>query len=652
MKAIRISLCAAAVFAIHTAAQMPTAITMNVVVKDKKGAPAKGLAAEEFQVSDNGARAAGLSVKMVDSVAGPKLIALVFEQMDNEQRRLAKMIALDMFRESKDLNHNFGVFMISNQLSLLQPFTTDRDDLRRAVDLATSGALNTRFADVHQESLTKLRSAADDLSRIQLRMMTDRKFSDEEGNRRAVAYLDSIATGLGSAPGRKTVAYLTWGMFVPAFLDVPFLALQARANRGGVSFYGIDCRGVVTYGQNRSTADFTGRAGAQVSSGGTENAATVNYGGLDQVQDGVRLNLQANLRVLSEATGGLFAGDTNDPKPFVRQMLDDASTYYELTYDPGITVFDGSYRKTSVSVAAKDVRVRDRDGYFALRPDQQELLPYEVAMLEALGKTPMPRDVAFRSGTLRLRRSADSVTAAVLVEVPFSGVLFKEDAPTSQYLARLSMLVQVKDAGGNIVQKFSRDLPLMGKLEQLPALRNSNFSFREQFTAPAGRYVIESVVADQLAGKIAARRTSFVAQARPAGVSISSLAIVRSFLPNAKDLTPDEPFQYQGGRITPTFINTLKRVKGAQMAFFFMVYADPGATGTPQATVQYLKDGMVVGDATLPLASPDAQGRIPYVLSSPIDTMLAGSYEIKVTVRHGGSSAQESAFVTIEGQDP
>jgi VWFA-related protein len=641
MTSIRISLCL--LLSLPLAAQ--SAITTNVVVKDRRGLAVKGLTADQFSLSDNGTKVSGLNVRMVDTAESPKLVTLVFEQMDNEQRRLARMIANDMVKESKD-GHRFAVFIFANQLCLLQTFTADREALRAAIELATSGALNTRFADVHAQSMARLRGAADELSRVQLRMTSDLRFANEEGSRRAVAFLDSIARGLGTAPGRKAVAYLTWGMFVPAFLDVPFQALQARANRGGVSFYGIDCRGVQVNAQNRAVDQAAGSASTP-GSGGIENSATVNFRAVDNIQDNLRLNLQANLRVLSETTGGLFVGDTNDPKPAVRQLLDDSSTYYELSYDPGVTEYNGAYRKTSVTVAAKDARVRDRDGYLALRADQQDLLPYELSMLEALGRTPLPRDVDFRSGAIRLQQRADSVSASVLVEVPFAGLAIKEDSASGQYLARLTMLVQIKDATGKVVQRFSRDLPLKGKLEQLPALKASNFSFREQFSGPPGRYTVEAVVTDQLGGKAAARRSAFTAAAKAAGLSMSSISMVRSFVPNAKDLTPEEPFQFQGGRIAPTFQTTLKQVKGAQMALFFTVYPEAGAA-PPQATVKYLKDGTVVGNVTLPLPAADAQGRVPYVLSSPIDAMPAGTYEVKVSIQQGTATAQESVIVTIE----
>ena len=633
-------------------------VTLNVVVKDKKGAAIRGLGPSDFEVTDGGAKPAQVSVRMVDaSESDPlkqkRLITIVFENLGSAERRLGKQIALDLIKESKDPHHLFAVFIISNRLSLLQPFTDDREALKAAIEVATSGAQNTRFVQVHAEMKKKVQEAAakgDAIAKTQLAMLRNESIIDDaEGARRSIVFLDSIASGLASHPGRKAVGYLTWGLVVPTYLDVAFEALQSRANLGGVSFYGLDCRGVSQARLTDDTRTLSSSSSAPTNSG-TENNTATNFFGIDNAVEGLRLNVQANFRVLSETTGGLFVGETNDPRPLLRQMLDDTTNYYELTYNPGITKYDGSVRKTTVKVPAqKDARIRDRDSYFALREEQQDLLPYEVAMMEKLTANPLPREVEFRSGTWKLRSAKDAVTAAVAVEVPLSGLQFKEDAAKGEYYARLTMLVQVKEPSGKVIQKFSRDLPLKGKLEQLTALKASNFNFREQVTAPPGRYIVEAVITDQFSGKTAARKTSLLANPPAGAVSLSSVTVVRNFQPNVKDLSADDPFQFQGGRITPTLNTNLKAVKGAQIALFFIVYPDKASGDAPQATVQYLKDGNVVGSANLQLPAAGSNDRIPYVLSSPMDAMPAGAYEIKVVVKQGSSApAQESVFLNIE----
>ncbi len=676
------------IFAVaFTMAAQSNDVNFNVIVKDKKGVTIKGLNAAQFEITDGGNKMKAAKVRLIDGAQGIdesgaakpvepaqrlKLFVLAFEAMGNAERRLAKDIALNLLKEDKAPNHLFAVFIFANQLSILQPFTQDHDLVAKAIDVATSGTANMKFAEIHDELKKKLRadaaaasSSLSDtdvapgaltaaaqamLARTQLKMLEfDGKIADGEQSRRAIAFLNSLASGLTGFPGRKAAAYITWGLVVPTHLDAAFQALQARANRAGVSFYGIDARGISESRQNAGVNDAVSRAGGQTTDSGTQNGTAVNFSGFDNTQDALRGNIQANLRVLAESTGGLLIGDTNDPKPALRQMIDDTNTYYEVTYDPAIANLDGAYRKTSIKVNSKDARVRDRDGYLALAADELDVLPYEVAMLKALTANPFPKDVAFRSGTVRLHQSKDEVSGSVLVEVPLGGLQFTEDKTAGAYSGHLAMLVQIKDPEGKIVRKYSRDLPVKGKLDQLPALKTSNFNFREQFTAPPGRYVVETVIADLASGKTGVKRAAFLAIGKSSGVAVSGVTVVRNFQPNQTNLTAEEPFQFQNGRITPTLLTTLKAVKGAQMALFFTVYPDRAAGGAPEAVIQYLKDGAELAKAALPLPAADATGKIPYVFSSPIDTMPPGLYEIKVQVKHGASVAEESVLITIEG---
>jgi VWFA-related protein len=631
-------------------------INLNVVVKDKKGVAIKGLTAADFEVTDGGAKPSKVDVKLVDGGSAPRLFTLVFESLDNEQRRLAKQIAADLLKEGQGQNHYFSVVKFTNQICILQPFTTDQSKLGAAIDSAVTGQAASAFVKVHNENVAILEASADPLAKVQLKMLQKQATMDgDQGSRRSVTFLDSLSTGLGSQPGRKPIVYFSNGLVIPTFLDVAFEALQARANRAGVSFYGIDCKGVggigETGGSSRAAESSSGEArgfGLSGSAAGGASAggdAPADFFGIDEAVEKLRSNKQANLRVLSETTSGLLIADSNNPKQLLRQLVDDTVTYYELTYDPAIARFDGSLRRTSVKTTAKDGKIRDRDGYYALKLDQQDLLPYEVRLLDALTANPLPRELEFRSGSWKVK---PGTSGTIAIEVPLANIEFKEDSTKQFYLGRLSMLLQVKDpATGKIVQKFTRDLPLRGKLEQLPALKTSNFNFREQVALAPGRYIVEAVVTDQLTGKIGARKTSLLSPA--AGpLALSSVSVVRSFQPNAKDLNPDEPYQFQGGRITPTLNTTMKAVKGAQMALFFTVYPNATAADPPQAVVQYIKDGTVAGSASLEL--PKAiNGRIPYVLSSPLDAMPPGTYEVKVTVKQGASPAvQESVFLTIE----
>ena len=680
MKHIRISLLLCLLC--PTGLAQTNEVVQNFIVKDKKGVAVKTLTADSFEVTDAGKLVAptvrlfdggdvveGGQRKPAEPIRKIRLIPIAFEGLNNEQRRLAKQIANDLLKEDKDPTHLFAVFKFSNQMSLLQPFTTNREELRKAIDVATSGVANVRYAEIHKEVKEKLKGLAANrqaltdadvapdkisssvalqglLARLQLGMMTDTIIDDAEGTRRTIAFLNTMSMGMKSFPGRKALAYLNAGITLSTNLDVPFEAMLARANDAGVSIYPFDCRGITTVAQGAGVVAATTDNGAVLADGTENRERGDNTNRIDAVVEGLRNNVQSKLLIIAEVTGGVMAVESNDPKKQLRELITDSQTYYELNYDPKIDDYNGAFRKTALKLKAGDYRVRGRDGYLAMPAGQENLLPYELPLMKALNAAPLVRDVDFRSGTWKLKSSKEIVQGMVAVEVPFASLAFAQDAAKGIYAARISLVTQVRDPQGNVIEKFTRDLPLKGKLEQLEALKTSNFNFRERFSVPPGRYVVETAVIDQLSKKIGARKSSFVAVGASTPLAISSVTVVRNYQPGVKDLSPEEPFQFQGGRISPTLNTSLMAVKGAQMALFFIVYPDASAAA-PQAIVQYLKDGEVAGSAKLQLPAADAQGRIPYVLSSSLDAMPPGNYEVKIVIQQGSVAVTESAFLTI-----
>ena len=656
-------------------------IVYNVVVKDKKGAPVKTLTADQIEMTDSGNRVQptlrlfdgadvveGGQRKPAEPLRRIRLITIVFEGMDNQERRMAKQTAVDLLKEDKDPSHLFAVVNFSNQLSFLQPFTTNRAALTKAIDTAMSGKGNSRFAEVHKEVKSRLEAIADNrqaltdadvapdkmdsslalqgaLARLQLAMMSDTVMDDAEGTRRSFTFFNALIQGLKTMPGRKTLAYLNTGLRVSPNLDVAFEAMLARANNAGVSIYPIDCRGITSVSQGAGVAQSTNDNEAKLA--GMENRERGdNTNRIDLVVEGLRNNVQGAIRVIAEATGGLATSESNDSRKQLREMIGDAQSYYELSYDPKIDDYNGLLRKTAFKLTQGDFKVRGRTGYLAMPPGQENLLPYEVPLMKALNATPLTREVDFQAGTWKLQSTKDNVQAMVAVEVPFANISFAQDTVKGNYAARISLVTQVLDPQGKVIEKFTRDLPLMGKIEQLEALKTSNFNFRERFSVPPGRYVVETAVIDQLSKKVGARKMSFIAVPAKGALAMSSVTVVRNFQPNAKGLTPEEPYQFQGGRISPTLNETMRKVKGGTIALFFIVYPEAGVA-PPQAVVQYFKDGELAGSANLQLPAADAQGRINYVLSSPMDAMAPGTYEVKVLVKQGAAAVTESVLLTI-----
>src|SRR6266550_7541605 len=74
-----------------------------------------------------------------------------------------------------------------------------------------------------------------------------------------------------------------------------------------------------------------------------------------------------------------------------RQIDDDRRFHYLLTYTPANTDFDGQWRRISVKVPGRNVTVRARSGYLAVRSaGVLPLLTYEGPALAALEHAPLP----------------------------------------------------------------------------------------------------------------------------------------------------------------------------------------------------------------------------------------------------------------------
>ena len=165
---------------------------------------------------------------------------------------------------------------------------------------------------------------------------------------------------------------------------------------------------------------------------------------------------------------------------------------------------------------------------------------------------------------------------------------------------------------------------------------------------PPGKYSLESAVMDRQSGKVGTRHSEFTLSAQAAGVAISSLTPVHSYVPNSKRLDPNDPFQFQGGSITPTMDLTVKKAPNSALRVFFIVYQDKSVPAPPAVEIEFLQAGKSLTKVPMQLPPADAQGRIPYVLTIPAESIPPGSYEVRASARQGTSAATSSTAIQIE----
>ena len=680
-------------------------VLLDVIVRDKKGKPVTDLKPEEITISDNGVPQTISSFQLVrgeeavsqtgataklDPLRQLRLVTLAFEPLGEiDQRKMARSAAIDLISGEQGTNVYYSVVEINTRLLVLQPFTKDKEALKSAIERATSGYAGPKLMSESDSIQAELRrqlggqtvngadqpttllaaasqvasqntftgrppADADFTKPMLARVMLDRLRMDQavasQGARLSIAALKALVQGLQIMPGRKSVLYFTWGMYETPELDVPFRNLMSMANRANVTFYSVDTRGVLTGGQNAGATGelFGAAAGSATAMMRTEGATTkAEVFAMDRAEVSGRANVQLAIRNLAEATGGFLIGDSNDLRAPLRKVNEEISSYYEITFNPHIQNYDGSFRKLAVSANRKDLVIHARNGYFALPPEARALglESYELPLLKAISDGKISSDVKFHSGAVLLEPRKDGTDISVLVEVPLHELQPKTDPAKSTLNVHCSVAALVKDAKGEAVQKLSRDRNFQVTADQL---KMGNFVDKMMVALPPGKYTLESAVMDRESGKVGTARSEFTVAARGKGVGISSLTVVRSFTPNAKGLDPNEPFQFQGASITPTLDDSVRRVPDAALRLFFVVYRDATMSAKPTVEIEFLQDGKSLTKVPLPLPEADAQGRIPYVMTVPAAAIPPGLYEVRATAKQGDTSSETSVPVKIE----
>ena len=668
-------------------------VILDIVVRDKKGKPVTDLKPEELTVSDDGNKQTLTSFRLVRgaeaiSPSGAttnlnplqqiRLVTLAFEAMPApDQRKLARSAALDLIKGEQGANVFYSVVVINTQLSLLQPFTTDKAKLTQAIEHATEGLGGPKLASESDSILSELkrnvagqinqdsdvRAAATQsagqtvsngaqaldakLASVMLDMLRMDEAVASQGTRLTLTALKSLVQGLQSTPGRKSVLYFSYGMYLTPELDAQFDALTSLANRANVTFYSVDTRGVMTSAQNSgATGELEGAAGASHTTiTRTEGATTkAEIMASDNAEVSARANTQLKLRDLAEDTGGFLIGDSNDLRSPLRQVNEEIASYYELSFNPGIQNYDGSFRKLSVNTSRKSIVIHARNGYFALPPEARAsgLMPFELPLLKAISDGKLSEDVAFHSGAVLLQPKAEGTDVALLVEVPLHSLSAKADEPHHAFDVHCSLAALVKDSGGQVVKKFSRDRSFHVTAEQLKA---GNFVDKLTVNIPPGKYTLDAAVMDRESGKTGVERSTFDVAPKAKGVGISSLTVMHSYTPNAKGLAPDEPFQFQGGSVTPTLDAGIQKGANAMLRLFFTVYQDASISARPTVEVQFVQGGKVLANVPMELPAADASGRIPYLMTIPAAAIPPGDYQIRATARQGNTASETSTMV-------
>ena len=320
--------------------------------------------------------------------------------------------------------------------------------------------------------------------------------------------------------GRKAIVYFSEGLEVPNQLEPLYRSVVSEANRANLSIYSIDARGLLTTSDNedakRDLRKSMETVRRQVHSRGGRAVTREDVLAPEVAQDALTLNVQGMLGALAESTGGRLIANSNDVRTGLERALADLAGYYEVTYDPQLTAFDGSFRRVRVKVRRPGVTLQAREGYFALPPGEGSVdFPWELPLLRALKASPAPRDFETHAGAYHFGPERGGIRHTLVAEVPLGGLRFEGRGGTRT--AHFSVLAVVRDARGVVREHFSQDSPVEVPEQNLEALRRGNAVFTRSFTVPPGRYGVELAVLDQSTKRASVRKSVLVVPAHAPG---------------------------------------------------------------------------------------------------------------------------------------
>ena len=327
----------------------------------------------------------------------------------------------------------------------------------------------------------------------------------------ALAGLQALAKAEQNLAGRKIIVFFSEGVRANSNTGNLTQEVVQAANRAGIAIYTVDLTGVDTksFALLTTMSQPPGTPAARFTPGVTNNLFAPNVarmgalGGMvtDAYTPDSANNLETDRRrsegnslaFLANGTGGFAISAGDNPREPLQRLIGDLATYYEASYTPALKDYDGQFHSIQIKPLHNGVTIRSRAGYFALPQDAAgsfSVRPFEAPLLKILSDSQLPSEVALQQTVLRFGGNSSRPANELAIQVPLSQLELRQDQHTSLFSAHLSILAQVRDKQGVVVERFSEDISRNGALETIDAARAGVVTLQRPFAAAPGNYVI------------------------------------------------------------------------------------------------------------------------------------------------------------------
>jgi VWFA-related protein len=661
-------------------------VSLDLVVRDKKNKPVLDLKPEDITLLDNGSPVKLTDLRLVTGTSGSEhRVTLVFDRLEPSAAKNAHDIAAKILKMVPENGFAFSVMNIGGRLRLYQGFTADREALGKAITSASNGERTDQGNDAAfpEKNLVATAQTGVDLSgatvsagdrslaQVMLATLEDsQRIAQDQHAQPSLAGLLALARTQQRLAGRKVVIFFEQGLQLDSNAKDMLRSIAGAANRSGVSIYVVDANALdneasqglmatIAIGGQTAANRMNAPTIASQSASATPSSApeappgsiTAGNDSIDRIETAGLAGYKDPLAAMAGGTGGTYIGGADSLKKPLQQLLEDMTTYYTASYAPAIEDYDGRFRPVLITPIRAGLKIKSRSGYFALPPGVGSgIRPFEAPLLKILNGTELPTDLKFRSQVVRLGDLPDGNANALVVEVPLGSLEMRQDANANLYSVHLSMVAQIKNKTGTVIEHFSEDVPRHGALEAMEGARSEVITLQRHFIAPPGEYVLESAIFDRNSGKFGAQRSDFEVQKVAAGPALSDLTLVRRTEPISVETDLLEPLRYESARVVPNLSGQVSP-DAKDVSLFFVVHPDTHASEAPTLEMEVVRNGEPVGRMPLQLRKSSGPGAIPYMASIRASALPAGSYEATATLTQDGKTSESRVSFKIDGPE-
>jgi len=613
-------------------------VLVDVVVTDKKQHYLQDLTQKEFHVFEDGAEQPITSFSRVADIqpGAPerqRYIVLFFDNagLDPEGQMWERDAAAKFVEGAASPTRMMAVMDYGGILQVDQNFTANRDLLMNGVDKIKFSAVQTRASGGSASGVSASGPTARG-ARSRMSMGGNISPQDQEqinlALRELLRAIREVARMLGTAPGRKTLIFLSAGFDLTPERQIDFQETIDALNKANVGVYPVDPTGLTS---------LVGGGSRRVGTGSSTNPV---------------------LYALAAKTGGFPVVNTNDLQSGMEKVSAELNEYYLLGYVPPHPGNEGNYHKIHVKVDRAGAEVRARNGYSDTRSPDLLAGKTEGVALEAkatnfeAGQIP----VTLRTPYFYVRPGVARINLAL--SIPGSSIDFEKHRDNFQ--SQINVLGIAFRDDGSVAARFSDTMNLDFEKDEKQAATKSSVNYQYSFKIAPGEYTFKLVVS--------AGGTEFGKYVTPlivdpfTGKQLALSGPAFGDKVQASPLTGAEveegltegsaPMVANGMQLVPSSSNHFKQ--GSQAVVYVEAYDPLLQTSNPQMGILFTivnekTHQKVFSSNTLPIDEFAHPGNplVPVIFKLPSEKLPAGNYTVEIWARDSAqniSSVQAGNF--------